>query len=80
MLGRLMLGRLMLGRLFGRSLNGKAQPWKEASSIPSRLQRQTSAPTERLAGYRFAQTIVTRRVVELGLAPQRAPFVSGTNG
>jgi hypothetical protein len=30
--------------------------------------------------YRFAQTIVTRRVVELGLAPQRAPFVSGTKG
>ena len=30
--------------------------------------------------YRFAQTIVTRRVVELGLAPQRAPFVSGTSG
>ena len=71
-----MLGRLMLG-LGGA---GKAQPWKEASSIPSRLQRQTSAPTERLTGYRFAQTIVTRRVVELGLAPQRAPFVSGTNG
>jgi hypothetical protein len=69
----------MLGRLFGRSWNGKLQPWKEAT-IPSRPQRQTSAPTERLAGYRFAQTIVTRRVVELGLAPQRAPFVSGTNG
>jgi len=30
--------------------------------------------------YRFAQTIVTRRVVELGLAPQRAPFVRGTSG
>src|SRR3954453_24194590 len=30
--------------------------------------------------YRFAQTIVTRRVVELGLAPHRAPFVSGTSG
>jgi hypothetical protein len=59
---------------------GNSNPGKEPGSIPSRPQRQTSAPTERLTGYRFAQTIVTRRVVELGLAPQRAPFVSGTNG
>jgi hypothetical protein len=59
---------------------GNSNPGKEAGFIPSRPQRQTSAPTERPAGYRFAQTIVTRRVVELGLAPQRAPFVSGTNG
>ena len=66
----------MLGRL-GRSTN--SNPGKEAGFIPSRPQRQT-APTERPAGYRFAQTMVTRRVVELGLAPQRAPFVSGTKG
>jgi hypothetical protein len=63
-----------------------AEPeWESATLEKSKLdpkppQRQTSAPTERPAGYRFAQTIVTRRVVELGLAPQRAPFVSGTNG
>jgi hypothetical protein len=30
--------------------------------------------------YRFAHTIVTRRVVERGLLPQRAPFSRGTNG
>jgi hypothetical protein len=30
--------------------------------------------------YRFAHTIVTRKVVELGLLPQRAPFASGTSG
>ena len=59
---------------------GNSNPGKKAGFIPSRPQRQTSAPTERPAGYRFAQTMVTRRVVELGLAPQRAPFVSGTNG
>ena len=79
MLGRLMIGRLMLERL-GRSWIGNSNPGKVAGFIPTRLQRQTSAPTERLAGYRFAQTMVTRRVVELGLAPQRAPLVSGTNG
>ncbi len=32
------------------------------------------------ADYRFAHTIVTRKVVELGLLPQRAPFASGTSG
>jgi hypothetical protein len=30
--------------------------------------------------YRFAHTIVTRKVVELGLLPQRAPFARGTSG
>jgi len=30
--------------------------------------------------YRFAHTIVTRRVVERGLLPQRAPFSRGTSG
>jgi hypothetical protein len=30
--------------------------------------------------YRFAQTIVTRKVVERGLLPQRAPFSRGTSG
>src|SRR5262249_8094637 len=32
------------------------------------------------AHYRFAHTIVTRRVVERGLLPQRAPFSRGTSG
>jgi hypothetical protein len=30
--------------------------------------------------YRFAHTIVTRKVVERGLLPQRAPFSRGTSG
>jgi hypothetical protein len=32
------------------------------------------------ARYRFAHTTVTRKVVELGLLPQRAPFARGTSG
>jgi hypothetical protein len=73
---------------------GKADAWKalwaepewesptlEGSKLDSKPPPAADErATERLADYRFAQTIVTRRVVELGLAPQRAPFVSGTNG
>ena len=35
---------------------------------------------EKGGDYRVVHTIVTRKVVELGLLPQRAPFVSVTSG
>jgi hypothetical protein len=51
-------------------------------------QRQRDAQVHSYAGsiyqrralYRFAHTMVTRKVVERGLLPQRAPFSRGTRG
>jgi hypothetical protein len=58
-------------------LDARASSGMLGDSRPSRGQRATRPNTR---DYCFAQTIVTRRVVEFGLLPQRAPFASGTKG
>jgi hypothetical protein len=77
--GRLQTRSVALGRLRIAVSTMLAKPSPLPRAQPTRDIVDSVFVLDR-ALYRFAHTIVTRKVVERGLLPQRAPFSKGTSG